>query len=128
MIKIGDLIADERTITVEYQGETAKVIYRPSAYTPIVEERAQDEIDNNRPGSGLANLLEGMLIRWEVVGEDGEELPPTVEVMREMPVSFLTAMVNAVVEDMNVSREEIKNSGGGSLAGASKGKSRRGTR
>ena len=126
-IQIADLMRDERTCTVEYQGESAKVTYRPGAYTPIVEDAFQTAIETNRPSRGVAEMLAGLLVGWEVLDDDGNEIPVTVKFLVAVSSSFLFAVINAITSDMNAAKEDRKNSAGGSRRAASKGSARRGS-
>jgi hypothetical protein len=126
-IRLKDLERDVRTCTVEYEGENAEVTYRPSAYTPFVEDKLQAAIESNRPSSGVARLLSSVLVGWEVLGEDGEAISTDSETLSALPSAFLFAVINAITEDMGTGREERKNSGGGSPRAASKGTARRGS-
>lgn len=113
-INLAELQNDERTCEVTYEGQTAQVTYRPSAYTPALEDALQTALESGRPSSGIARLLEGVLLRWELLDENGEELPTTYEVMRELPSAFLVKVINTVTADMQAGREDRKNSGDGS--------------
>lgn len=113
-IKISHLKNDEREVTVTYGGEEAVVVYRPSGYTPVTENAMQDAMGDRRPGAGLARLLSGILVSWDVLDEDGDQMDTTYETISKLPVPFISAVVSQVSDDMNSDREEIKNSGGGS--------------
>lgn len=126
-IRLSDLQKDERTCTVEYGGETCEVTYRPSGYTPLVESQLQDEAEAGKPGLALAGLLSKILIGWEVM--DGEKkVPTTYNSLVNLPEAFLVAVVNKITDDVQVGREDRKNSGGGSLRRANKENARGGTR
>jgi len=127
-IKIADLMSDIRTCVVHAGEEEAEVTYRPSAYTPEIEDRLQTAVESRRPSNGIAQWLSGIVIDWDVVDDNGERFPTTIEVMREMPSNFLTAVINAITDDMQSEKETRKNSGAGSPKKASLGRARSGTR
>jgi hypothetical protein len=110
---------DRRETAVEYEGESAQIVYRPSAYTPETEDGLRGAVESGRPARGLATVLSQVLLEWEVVDDDGNLLPVTLELMMQMPNAFLVAISNAVSKDMGVASEDRKNSGGGSLKRAS---------
>jgi len=126
-IQIADLMRDERTCTVSYQGESAQVTYRPGAYTPAVEDAFQTALETNRPSRGVAEMLAGVLVSWEVVDEAGQELAVEVEFLIKVSSSFLFAVIGAITADLNAEKEDRKNSAGGSRRAASKGRARRGS-
>lgn len=112
-ITLADIERDERTCVVTQDEETAEVVYRPSAYTPAIEDALQTAIETNRPASGVARLLSGLLISWDVLGEDGAPLATTPESLRDIPSAFLFKVINAITADMGAG-DGRKNSGGGS--------------
>ncbi len=128
MIRLSDLQRDERTCTVEFEGESAEVTYRPSAYTPEIEDQLQTAMESNRPSNGIARWLAGIVVHWEVMDENGEEIPPTFENMRRMSSTFLTTVINTITDDIQVRREDRKNSAGGSQRKGSLANARKNTR
>jgi hypothetical protein len=126
-IKLSDLAKDLRTCTVEYEGETAEVTYKPSAYTPQVEDNLQTAMETGRPSNAIARLLDGVVTAWEVLDEEGTEIPPVFENMKTMPSAFLTTVANTITRDMQSERDDRKNSGGGSPRKAKAGRARTGT-
>lgn len=132
-ISFGDLARDERSITVKLKdggldGEEVNVCYRPSAYTPEHESRVAKMFSENLPAGALAESLAGVVVSWDVLGEDGKAMGVTLGELNRTPSWFLVVLSDAIGDDMRVKREEIKNLGGGSRAAASKGRSRSGTR
>lgn len=128
-ITLDNLKKDVRTCTVEYNGETAQVTYRPSGYTPEVEDRFQTYVQSSRSSNGFAEFLAGILISWDLLDDNGKEFPIELEDLRTLPGRFLTIVVNAITADMQEANDENrKNSGAGSLRAVSKGNRRNGTR
>ncbi len=115
-IRVADMARNERTMEVEFLDETARVTYRPLAYTPELEA-ALDEAGARASGR-IIKFLEAVLISWEVLDEDGQELPPTKEVMEKLPLDFLSAVSNAITKD-KLAEGARKNSGDGSPQAAS---------
>jgi hypothetical protein len=127
-IKLIDLAKDVRTCTVAFEDEEAEVTYRPSAYTPEIEDQLQTAIEKNRPSGGVADLLSGVILNWEVLEEDGSEYEPTRENLAKLPSAFLFTVINAITEDMQAEREDQKNSDAGSRRAGRRAKARSGTR
>jgi len=113
-LSLRDLMQDERYITLEIGEGTVEIHYRPSAFTPVVEDEMQRLIETNRPGNGLARMLAGIVIDWDVLDENGQPLEPTVENLRRLPVAFLTRVTNAINRDSAAEKDDLKNSGAGS--------------
>lgn len=127
-ISITDLEKDRATCTVEWEEETAEVVFRPSGYTPLVEDRWRRAIEGNRPIGGLAEMLASILIEWELVDENGAALPPTRETLEGLPSRFLVRVMDAINEANSPGREDRKNSAGGSQRAGRSGGSLSGTR
>lgn len=121
-IRFSDLEADQREIAVEFSGNEVKLTYRPSAYTPILEEKMMQSLESKRPYNGMAQVIADVVVEWDVLEDDGEMYPLEYEELRTLPSQFLMAVIEAITEDMSVSREELKNSDGGSQAKRSKRK------
>jgi len=114
-MRISDMVRDRREITLVVLGEDVHITFRPSAYTPIVEDQVQRFFESARPGNGLARMLSSVLIDWDVLDDNNKPIEITEENLRQLPMEFLTSVSNALAEENRVSREERKNSGGGSL-------------
>jgi hypothetical protein len=104
----------ERRIEVEYSGQTLGVTYTPGAVTPeLVSQVAARE---GEPGSEVETMvmaLERAVVEWEVLDEQDEKLPPTPEVMRRLPISFLAAVFFGILGDMKVGEVSGGTSDGG---------------
>lgn len=125
-IRIGDLQKDKSSVTIKYLGEEAVVSYVPSRYSPVVEQTLHESIKNGVAGVGLAALIVNIVTAWDVIGEDGNPVPLKSEDVMKLPILFLSAVVNQITADMNVDKEELKNSEGGSRT-RRRGKSLTGT-
>jgi hypothetical protein len=99
-LKMGDFAKDERVVEIQLGEETAMLAYRPSAYTPRVESELQSALEQNRPSAGMARLLAGVLLSWEVLDEDGNEIEPTMDNLMDIPSVLLGAAITAISADM----------------------------
>lgn len=113
-ISLGALKNEERTFTFNYQGETAEITYRVHGYTPFLERKAQESLQEQLPARSIAIALAELLIAWDVVGENGQVLDVSYDTLEQFPFEFLTAVMNAITEDQQVGREDRKNLGAGS--------------
>ena len=128
-IRLSDIENDERTCTVVYKEEEMAVTYRPSAYTPAVEMEFRAALAANHSGDAFARLLDGLVVSWELLDEDGAEIEPSYEFMcSNLSNAFLVVVTNAITEDMNSEKDARKNSGAPAQRGARRGKSLSGIR
>jgi hypothetical protein len=56
-IKLVDFSRDERVCEMVVGDKRAEVRYCPSSYTPQAESELQRALENNRPSTGMAELL-----------------------------------------------------------------------
>lgn len=95
-----------RTVKVEWGDETAGVTYYPNRVTPRWEEQFQQA----ESSTDMAEVLTHLLKSWEIVDENGEDLPPTVDVMVELPSSLLIHVFDEIRTD-DATGEQGKGSG-----------------
>lgn len=87
--------AKEGTTTVLWEDETVDVGYHPAAVTPAMLEQVQEAAKStNLDVIGL--MMEPMLAWWDVLDDDGQRLPVTAEVIREIPLAFTMAVLKQV--------------------------------
>ena len=87
-----------KVITVDFEGEPVQVAYRPAAMTPRfvnLIQSVQTDIES------IADIIQRVIVWWDVLDEEGNRLAPTPENTLEFDLTFLSAVVNAVVEDMS---------------------------
>ena len=96
-IRVSNLSRNTRETTVTYDGETAAVTYRPGSVTPNM----LDEMQANKENAGaLVNLIRRCVSQWDVLQDDGKQMPPDSPAVGDLPVAFLNAVLTAVFEDM----------------------------
>jgi hypothetical protein len=84
-------------VKVEWEDEVVNVTYDKHAYTPELEAQVMD--DANGGGRALADLLEKLLMDWDVL-ENGQPFPPTRANIGRLPIAFLVAVMKAIGESM----------------------------
>lgn len=101
-VKLGDLSAKTRTVTVSYEGETVAVDYLPGRVTMAVQARmdAAQSMSAGTANQELTSVLTEILAGWDILDEDGERLPVTADLVRQLPVTFLAALTMAIFEDL----------------------------
>lgn len=112
-IKVANLISDKRRFKLDYQSAEINITYKPSWYTPAMEEQVRQLAEDQFQAGILVKSLAALLIEWDVLDDKGKALKPTEELLKTLPVSFLARVFEAVSEDMR-SGEAAKASGAGS--------------
>ena len=99
-MKLSEVRAKVKEVTVTWEDETVAVGYAPARLTPKVLENvaaAEDSRDLGVIGTMLSPILEW----WDVLDDEGKRLGCTPEVIAEMPLSFVMAVTTALQEDQN---------------------------
>lgn len=115
-IRLSDLERDERTVVIvldEKQDKTLSVTYKPSQYTPEVEERAQGLFDSRQPTNAVAQLLASVLVRWDLLDDKDQPIATTLEELKKRPSWFLQLVISEINADLSVDKDAKKNYGGG---------------
>ena len=130
-IKLHQLTKERKTVTVEYEGETVEIEYRPGAITPqmqsvasrlqliskkqkvrdtdkakgiILEVTDDDEMESASEMAALmsdfSDIIVALIASWDIVEEDGSKLPVSHRTVMAMPLTFLTTVFSATMEDM----------------------------
>ncbi|MDQ3540921.1 MAG: hypothetical protein M3440_09550 [Chloroflexota bacterium] len=90
----------QKIATIVYQDTAFDAAYLPGKVTP----RAMREFDDNTDNiDKITDMLSQFVSTWDVLDDEGERLPATKEVMLDFPLSFLNAILTAIIEDMNPS-------------------------
>jgi hypothetical protein len=140
MPQISALVRNKGECTVG-EGENAlHVQFLPNRYTPELEETYAKIMAERLPAGAMAYLLSEVLAGWDLAEEDenGDPLvdangqPQIVstdlERLRQLPNELVGMVVMAITNDLNASREEVKNSRRGSLTVRPPASARGGTR
>lgn len=100
-IKISDVKSGTQTVKVEWDGEQASVEYSPTAFTPgMIHDLASEE-----DVIQVVELLDALLVSWDVLDDDGAALPTDKETLMGMPFTFLVRVMETVRKDMQPSGE-----------------------
>ena len=130
-IKLHQLTKERKTVTVEYEGETVEIEYRPGAITPqmqsvasrlqliskkqkvrdtdkargiVMEVTDDDEMESASEMAALmsdfSDIIVALIASWDIVEEDGSKLPVSHRTVMAMPLTFLTTVFSATMEDM----------------------------
>ena len=130
-IKLHQLTKERKTITVEYEGGTVEIEYRPGAITPqmqsvasrlqliskkqkvrdtdkargiVMEVTDDDEMESASEMAALmsdfSDIIVALIASWDIVEEDGSKLSVNHKTVMAMPLTFLTTVFSATMEDM----------------------------
>lgn len=141
-IRLADIYKDSKTVTFEYDNEKVTVEYRHKKLTPVnrVALMAGSEFfherkpaakpskgrkgqdtgqDNGLPWRDVMDgneryygLLAEILVGWDVLDEEGQPLPVTVEWLEMLPQDFLSEMIAALITDGRANPTKGENSPG----------------
>lgn len=112
-MRLSQLLAKERTIEVEIDGDTLTITYDPSAFTAEAEDRYAAQRETARNIGAMAEALDILLIKWDLTDEDGKTLPINTETLRTLPGEFLGRVMEAINEDASPKQKRGRNSRGG---------------
>lgn len=88
-----------REVEFEYDGERVIIGFRPAGINDVWLERLGELAPDDR--LGYAQLLSEVLVDWNIVGDDGGELKPSVEILRSLPADFVSQIAVAVMESLS---------------------------
>lgn len=107
-IKIADLRKETRPVSMEWEGETVNLKYRPGAVTAQMQMSAAgiatvgDKADLIVEYVGdYVESMALLIAEWDVMGEDSKPLPITVDNLRQMTLPFLFAIFGAIMGAYN---------------------------
>lgn len=75
----------EATVEVPWQDDTVTVRYLPGRLSAETVEAVMSA----RSASDVAEKVAGIITGWDVLDDDGVELPPSVDVLKRTPLPFI---------------------------------------
>lgn len=137
-IRLADIYKDSKTVTFEYEGSEVTVEYRHKKLTPVNRvalmagsEFFQERKPATKPGKGkkpqetglswrdvmdgnerFYGLVAEIIVSWDVLDEEGQPLPVTVEWLGMLPQDFLSGMIVALIADGRANPTKGENSPG----------------
>lgn len=104
-MRLSELRNKTCTVEIEHQGETLKVEFRLNAVTPdfLLELSGIKDSDEN-----LTHQLRGLVARWDLLDDHGEEIPVSLDLVRSVPRHFWIKVIDAIAEAIRVDDEEKK--------------------
>lgn len=113
-VRVANLSANTKSVTIDIDGETLNITYRPSGMTPETEDRLHAMAAERRGGASLITLLVDVLASWDLLGNDERPYPITTESLAKLPTLFLSKVAEGIMQDIAPNPP----SGGTSAAGS----------
>ena len=111
-IKLSTIVNKTRETVVKFAGEEIKIEYRMYVVTPAMLK----ELEQQAAQESVMQQVETIVKWWDLVDDEGAEIPIKVEAMRGLPMDFLSETLLTIVHDQRGwSKDEKKSSGDGSL-------------
>lgn len=94
--------AETRTIRLEQDGESVEIEYRLKGYTADLEDKIHELTEQKRGARLMVEFLIARVVRWNIVDDnDGQPVPISYDALKHYDAeSFLTPLVNLIIEDM----------------------------
>jgi hypothetical protein len=86
-----------KKITVELDGDTFEVWYRPDAISP----RYMRELEANKLTSAdrALEMARRFVTEWDILDDDGQRIPPHDERAESFGMPVINAVLNAITKD-----------------------------
>lgn len=126
-IKTTTLIESTRTVSVQFNGDSADVTYRLGA---LNQDFWSWYGENVMKEGSLSETIERLVKHWDVLDDSDEPIPATVAQIKQhrIPVPFLRCVQQAIFEDAQPGKLSASASNAGSPRVEKSARSRRGTR
>lgn len=109
---------NEVRIDVDFMGQSTEVKYRPNVIT-------QEALEGTNSDEGFVKFFTDVVAAWDVT-ENKKKVPITPAGLKKVPLVFLRAVFEAIMEDGGQG-EAVATSNGGSRSKARKATARTGT-
>jgi hypothetical protein len=103
-MRISGALAKARPLTVEFEGDTLNITYRPSSYSVAeLEKLVDDDAAGKKPQPvRIIEMMQQMIVTWDLLEENGEPIDvQNTERMKELPTSIFTTIMQTVKVDQS---------------------------
>ena len=114
-MQLAQILGEQRTVTIPFGDDLLNVVYAPDQFTPELEERYMSMVQTQRSGMALAQIICGLVKKWDLVDNGGNVYPLEVQALSKMPVTFLNSVVDALNNDIMPKKTNAKPSNNGSF-------------
>lgn len=113
-ITLADIAVDRRELSIPIGDGVLNIVYNLAGLTPQVEAQFRRAAQEQQNGEALVAFLTPLLLSWDLLGEDGQPLPVTAEILQTLPLAFLARLVEAIGADIAPNPTSVAASAGGS--------------
>jgi hypothetical protein len=99
-VKWSELVKKEAEVDVSVGEADFKVRYNPLAITAETEPILLALSRGEEPHANTANILDELILSWDVTEDDGTPMEPTLEVLRRTPSIVNSAITMAILDDL----------------------------
>lgn len=109
-IYLREFLAAEKTISLETHGETLEVTFRVNALnTRFIETYYGKTWAENNPGKNRLDCqLEELILRWNLVDDNGKALAPSPELIAQLPLALKKQLGEAIWKAVEEPGDEEK--------------------
>lgn len=118
-IQLSALTADRRTITIPFPNDTLTLTYKPSSINAVQEARELEERAGGKHLHAQARSLAEIISSWDVLDEEGNPAPASVEVLSTFGLDVVSKITRAILDDLLPNRTSGAASSNGSSQAAS---------
>ena len=99
-MKLGQVLKT-REVTIPFGEDALRVRYRSEALTPrlFIMLDVADEENVGEQTRLAVEVLTRVIAEWDLTYDDGKPYPVTTEALMELPLDFLTTVLQAITED-----------------------------
>lgn len=124
-MQLSKITSARLTLAIPIGDETLNVVYRPQAITLELVDRK--EIAQTIPGETLALTLVELIESWDLIDDQGNTYPLTVEAVKRLPVEFVNAVLEVVLRESRLNPTKANSLAGGLPPAGSLASNRNGT-
>lgn len=103
-VRLSNLKASTRETFVEYDGERVDFCYKPNEFTMELADTIQVAAEKESL-EVVSSLLAPLIVWWDVLDDQDNRIPPSVENMRQFPMGFLNKIMDAINDDVTPETE-----------------------
>jgi len=91
-------LGEKRQVEVAYEGEQLTVQFAPRSVNGRWLKRLQELQTTDH--MGFLSLLRETLVAWDIVDDEGQPLEPTDELLQQLPLDLVQAILEKIMEAM----------------------------
>lgn len=88
-LKLSRLFEEVQTVEMPYLGEVLSLTWTPAGWTPAAQDHFVSADGENASTLAMVDVLASLLVRWDLLDDDGEPIPTTKDRLESLPKGFL---------------------------------------